>query len=340
MVRSLTRVARKAETRSRHLQWESFEARIEAGPPSAEPIKGSPRIQHFIEAGGRRIGARFFVSSVSKIPSPLAEVLIREVRIGSKAALEVSTGNRLLFRDFYALCCAIADRVQIEGQSVSAAVATTLDAWAALIRQRSLLSTDTQTGLVGELLFLRRVAKHLGWEKAAASWLGPNSEEHDFVLPLVDVEVKSTTREQRVHRIASLTQLRPKSGRRLQLVSIQLTLAGENGFSLPAMVASILTAAGRASSRAADLVRSQIRSQGWEDEDAPNYTRLLCLRAPIMTAAVSENFPAITPATLDSLGQEAASRIDRVSYMTNVDGLGMLDGTAQFDRVLFGKSKK
>jgi hypothetical protein len=191
---------------------------------------------------------------------------------------------------------------------------------------------------LGELLFLDRVAKSLSWITAAQSWLGPNSEEHDFVLPSADVEVKSTTREQRIHHITSLTQLQPKHRRGLQFVSVQLTPAASNNnaFSLATMVANVIASAGKVSATAAELIRDQIRSQGWEDEDAPYYETLYYLRGPLVTVTVAGRFPAIIPETLVSLG-EAASRVDHVSYLINVDGLGVSDGTRPFDRVLFRK---
>lgn len=323
---------------SRHLRWESFEARINKGPPSAEAVSGFPRIHLFIEPAGRRIGARFFTRKSGVVPSPLAEVTIREVGVGTETALEVSTDNQALYRDFYSLCCSIADRVQVDKQPVSAAVAGTLTSWAALIRRKSLLSQESQTGLLGELLFLRRAAKSLGWTAAAHAWLGPDSEEHDFVLPSVDAEVKCTSREQRIHQIGSLMQLQPKLNRKLQLVSVQLTQAGDNqdAFSLSTMVASALAAAGQAAPLAAELIRDQIRRQGWEDEDAPHYVTRYYLRAPLMTARVAHGFPAIVPESLVPLGAKAVSRVDHVSYSINVDGLGVLDGSRQFDRVLFG----
>jgi hypothetical protein len=191
---------------------------------------------------------------------------------------------------------------------------------------------------LGELLLLERVAATLGWKTAAGGWFGPDSEEHDFVLPSVDVEVKSTRREHRIHRIVSLTQLQPKVNRKLQFVSVQLTLGADNkdAFSLPAKIASVLASAGRVSPPAAELIRDQIRKQGWEDEDAPNYMTRYQFRAPLMTARVSGSFPAMTPRALIALGKATASRIDHVSYWINVDGLGVLDGTKHFARALFG----
>lgn len=324
------------------LRWETFEERINREQPSVESSEGPPKVEFFIEPAGRRIGARFFVRSAGTYTNRLTEVTVREIGVGEETALEVSTGNRTLYRDFYSLCCVIADRVQIKKQPIDDAVTQTLKSWAALVRTRSLMSETAQIGLLGELLFLQKTADALGWPATANCWFGPDSEEHDFVLPETDVEVKSTTQEKRIHHIGSLTQLSPKPSRKLYLVSIQLTRAGSGygAVSLPAMVASVLAKAGVASPAAAELIRDRIRQQGWEDEDAPHYRSNYHLRAPMIAIPVSGSFPAIVPGTLDSLGEAAVARIEHVEYAINVDGLGVSDSTKQFNRTLFGSMKK
>lgn len=323
------------------LRWEDFENRINLGMPSVDASPGPPLVHFFIEPAGRRIGARFFAPAAGTASSRLTEVTVREIGIGETTALEVSTGNRALYRDFYSLCCAIADRVQIKKQPLAEAVAVTLKAWAALLRTKPLLSERAQIGLLGELLFLQRAAAVLGWPTAAESWFGPDSEEHDFVLPEADVEVKTTSREERVHHIGKLRQLSPKNARRLYLVSVQLTKAGPGGSatSLPAMVAAVLASAGGASAKAAEHVRDRIRQQGWEDEDAEHYQSHYHLRSPMMAISVDGSFPAIVPETLKGLGQSVVARIVHVEYSINVDGLGAADKSRQFDRELFGARK-
>lgn len=326
---------------SHRLRWEDFEARISAGIPSVEASIGPPVVHFFIEPAGRRIGARFFAEGGGTASSRLAEVTVRVVGVGGDTALEVSTDNPALYRDFYSLCCSIADRVQIKKEPLGAAVAKSLSSLAALIRIKSMLSPTGQIGLLGELLFLQRAAAVLGWPAAADSWFGPDTEEHDFVLPTVDVEVKATSQEQRIHHIGSLRQLSPKKARRLYLVSVQLTKASPSGsaISLPAIIASVLASAGKAAPEAAELIRDRIRQQGWEDEDASQYQLRYHLRAPLMAIRVSDTFPAIVPETLGSLNQLAIARIEHVTYSINVDGLGISDGAKQFNRELFSTPK-
>jgi hypothetical protein len=322
---------------SRHLRWESFEGRIRDGLPSLEPIKGSPQVVLFITPEGRRIGVRFKTAKTGDISSPLAEIAMHKVGSGASAALEVSTGNPALFQDFYALCCTVADRVQIDHEPVERALGTTLAAWAALIRQKSLLTTNSQVGLFGELLFLKRLAGVIGWPTAANAWQGPHSEEHDFTLPAADAEVKTTRGESRVHEISSLTQLMPKLKRRLAIVSIQLTPgAGKGSQSLPQLVGSVLSTASSISPQAADTIRYRLGKQGWIDQDASHYDTTYHLRAPLAAIAVDKNCPAIVPDTLIGLGRARFGRIEDVAYTVNLDGLGVLDGTRQFNRLLFG----
>lgn len=331
-----------ADTGYRHLRWELFEARIGKGPPSLEHVQGTPRIDLFIEPQGRRIGARFYADELFRITSPLAEVSIRPIGVGTDTALELSTGNESLFRDFYALCCQIADRVQIAKQPISLALRETLDSWAELVRPRKLLSHGEQIGLIGELLFLLRAGKRLGWERVAGGWYGPDSEEHDFVLPSVDVEVKTTTNENRIHEISSLTQLLPKSGRQLFLVSVQLSPAAgaRDAISLPILVANVLNAATAASDVSADFIRNRLKTLHWSDNDAEYYQERFCLRNPLEACYVGKKFPAIVPATIKALGADRVSRIEKVSYRIKVDGLGAREGTPRFDRLFQGGAKR
>jgi hypothetical protein len=328
---------RSSSRTSRHLRWELFATRIEDGPPSLEPIEGSPKTVLFIEPGGVRIGVRFYTKNADIPASPLAEVAIRALGAGRSEMLEVSTANRLLFREFYGFCCTVADRVQLDGQPAAKAVAETLRAWAALIRQKSLLSLEQQVGLMGELLFLKRLASTISWKAAAESWRGPEAQEHDFTLNKIDIEVKTTLAERRLHQIESMTQLLPKLNRPLVLVSIQLTPStGKDSLSLSQLVASVLATASTEAPGSVDSLREQLTWIGWSDDDAPTYGQRHQLRTAFAAIPVDGSCPAIVPATLSAaLDVNLRSRIERLSYVIDVDGLGELDGTKAFNKLVF-----
>jgi hypothetical protein len=326
---------------SRHLRWDVLSARIDDGLPSLEPIAGSPKAVLFVDPGGTRIGVRFYTRDVSVPTSPLAEVSVHAMGVGRGQLLEVSTANRDLYREFYGFCCAIADRIQLDRQAPGKAISSTLRAWAALIRQRSLLSVDKQVGLLGELLFLRRVAEAEGWGSAATSWQGPDSEEHDFTLSRTDVEVKTTRNERRIHQIDSLTQLRPKPKRPLVLVSIQVTpSSGKSSTTLPEMVAATMAKVAANAPNAFDAIREQLARLGWSDRDADLYSERYQLRTMIAAVPVDKRCPAIVPETLSVLSEASRARIERVSYTIDVDGIGVLDGTVAFERLVFGTRGK
>jgi hypothetical protein len=326
------------DRRSRHLRWENFASRIHEGPPSLEPIRGTPRIVLFIEPGGSRIGVRFYTKSADSPANPLAEVAIRSAGMGTSQMLEVSTANKMLFRDFYAFCCTVADRVQLDHQSVTKAITETLKSWSALIQQKSLLSLEKQVGLLGELLFLGRLAEKLGWATAVNSWQGPLSQEHDFTLDKIDIEVKTTLLERRIHQIDSLTQLMPKLNRSLVLVSIQMTPGtGKDSLSISQMVARILSTATAIAPESVDTIRDHLARLGWADNDAPHYTTHYHLRGEFAAIPVDNSCPAIVPTTLATLGPHLSSRIERLSYAIDVDGLGMLDGTKGFNKLIFSR---
>jgi hypothetical protein len=290
----------------------------------------------FIEPGGSQIGLRVSVAAGELPPSPLAEVSIRRIGSGSAAVVEVATSKSDLYREFYAFCCNLADRVQLDGQGVSEALTETLRRWASLLRRKPLMPDDRQIGLLGELWFLERVAMRRGWGFAGDAWRGPDSEEHDFTLKTVDVEVKTTRSERRVHTIGSLTQLLPKPGRPLFVLSIQLTSVGRTAtsMSLPRKVASTLTQATSAGVVTASSVRAQIEAYGWNDDDAQHYAQEWELRSAPALITVDTGFPAIVPATLRALGKKRMSRIGRVVYDVSLDDLGVLEGSKKFSSVL------
>ena len=299
---------------------------------------GAPPIDLFIDPGGSRIGSRFPVRKDLVIANPLAELSILNVGSGSRRMLEISTGNADLYRDFYTFCCTVADKIQIDHQPVERALSETLSSWSALIRHKTLLSDEAQIGLIGELLFLNRAVSAIGWRSASKAWQGnsKNQEEHDFVLSKSDVEIKTTRNECRIHQISSLRQLVPKPCRRLVVVSVQLTPGtGKASFSLTSLVASVLTSAVSASPNIADLVRQQLETQRWRDEDAPHYNAQYHLRSKMAAIPVDNKFPAIVPDTLLALGPERKARINAVRYEVNLDDLGSLDGSKKFDQTLF-----
>ena len=118
----------------------------------------------------------------------------------------------------YSLLQAVTDQLQ-QGDDLERALHVALDAFRGLLARAPRLSEDQEIGLFGELVALDRLIDGVGETRALAAWLGPRSEEHDFVLGEADVEVKTTRSERRIHVIHGLGQLTPTPGRPLHLMS-------------------------------------------------------------------------------------------------------------------------
>lgn len=224
-----------------------------------------------------------------------------------------------VIRDAYPLLCAIADRVQLGKQEMREAIGGMLDSLHVLLAHRTLLSEEEQTGLFGELIVLRRLVQCVSAKAAVAAWRGPASEEHDFDIGNVDLEVKTTMSEARHHWISSLEQLKPTVGRPLWFGSVQLTMAGAGGHSLPELIATTEASLPEAETLAA--FRKKLDEAKWRADLSHLYPRRLRLRTKIALLRVDASFPALTPDLLAASNTDQ-SRLVKVRYMIDVGGLG------------------
>lgn len=323
---------RPVEPGRRHLGWDAFQVLIDAGPPAVERIAGEPQVELFTDPQGSRIGFRTPSLGVALPPSPLTEIDIETVTFSDgEPVIEVSTRNRPLYRDFYALSCAVADRLQVDHLPIDRAITDALEAWAALLEQLVVLSIEKQLGLLGELWVLERIGDATGFDRAITAWKGADAEEHDFSLAAVDLEVKTTSSERRLHMISGLSQLVPNPGRPLNLVSIQLTGAGAGeGWTLADRVEELGSRIRAYGANVEDTFRARLVQAGWQDSHAAHYRRRFALRSDPVLVPVDDACPAIVPSTLDSLGADRLSRVVHVAYRIDVTGLGFPDGSPEF----------
>jgi hypothetical protein len=189
------------------------------------------------------------------------------------------------------------------------------------------LSEQQEIGLFGELLVVKHLLGTMAADEAVASWRGPEGEEHDISLAGGDVEIKSTTAEERCHWIGDLRQLEPTIGRRLWLLSIQLTGAGAGGLTLPDLIKQLrllVTPAAvlEAFERKLDAVR-------WRNDTANLYVRRLRLRSKPECYEVDRDFPAITPQRLVAAGLDQR-RFVQIRYMFDLSGLRVASDVPEF----------
>ena len=115
-------------------------------------------------------------------PTGLEHLTAHTVHHDGQRMIEIAVTDPRLFVDAYPLLCAVADRVQLDQQTLTAALAETLRRLGHLLQTENVLSQEKEIGLVGELLFLAGIAHVVGPDAALTAWRGRQAEEHDFGL--------------------------------------------------------------------------------------------------------------------------------------------------------------
>jgi hypothetical protein len=304
----------------RHTSVENFDRYLSSRLPVLLPVLGTPEAGVFIDPLKPELGLRIAVDENGEIPrTGLRNLVSRVVHHGDAWYFEVAVTSPALFRDAYPMLCSMADRVQIDGLSPSAALRATLNRLSTLLSTPDMLSREREVGLFGELLTLSGLFDVLGPDVAVQSWRGGQAEEHDFGLPDFDVEIKTTTGERRVHWIESLTQLVPTGARPLWLVSHQVTGAGAGtGHALTELIDESRRRTGTGTVR--DAFEAGLSGAGWDDSYRDRVESRWARRTTSTAHLVADGFPRLTPEKLRQAGV-LLDRIPDVRYRIDLSGL-------------------
>lgn len=280
----------------RHTPVSTLVEYLNHGTQGAFQVQGIPEAVLILDPASRSLGLRFPASGGIPDVTELSHVGFEPVLEGATLWYVLTVKFDEDFSEVYALLCSIADRVQLGGEAFSTAVSATLENLEAILERRAVPTVEQQVGLAGELLVFHALAAQHGLEAAAGSWLGPAGEEHDFRLGDIDLEVKTTLGERRVHWISTLTQLVPTMNRPLYLVSIQLTRAGaSDGWTLPEVVDRIREFGGPQ-----ELFESRLKGTAYSERARDLLTGRWSLRTAPAVYAVQGAFPAVTRERLAS----------------------------------------
>jgi hypothetical protein len=303
----------------RHLSPEGFHEYLRSGAPSVIRIDGTPAVYLVIDATARQLALRTpLVRHGVPNLSGYQHISVEAIYWNDSQWCELRVSGDIIL-DAYPILCAIADRIQLQSLDFHTAVTEALTSLRRLLAGRGRMSEEEEIGLFGELLVLRHLLKTVPPSDAIAYWRGPDGEEHDFVLPDGDVEVKSTSLETRSHWIKDVHQLEPKVGRRLRLLSIQLTGASADGATLAGLVEEVRGLVPDAG--AAEELGRKLELANWRDGSAELYTTRFRLRTKPAMFDVDNAFPAITPGRLEAAGLEG-SRFRQIRYLIDLGGLG------------------
>jgi len=240
--------------------------------------------------------------------------------------LTITCEDRDLQKYFYTY---IGQALELMHTHGAKSVAAFKEAWSRLgdlLEEQVVLSRERQLGLIGELRLLEMVAANprCGWPVALDAWHRSANSEHDFALPAVDLEVKTTSKESRVHMIGSLNQLRESPGRPLYLVSFQYSSSpvhANGSTTLNDKVQGVLTAlAGKPD--LAEKFSQRLERAGWDSAHSPHYSARFIERAEPRLIPVNSAFPRIIPENLTGLAEDLRARIQSVVYSIDVSALG------------------
>lgn len=237
---------------------------------------------------------------------------------GKNWAILAVHGSRF-FAEAYPLLRSVADLIQLESDTFADAVRKSLASYHDLLAATSPMPIRDEIGLYGELLVVSHLINTVGPHDAMKAWRGGDEwEEHDLGLAGDDVEVKTTTSDNRHHWISTLDQLKPTLGRKLWLLSIQLTGAGASEAArLPDVVAQVEE---QLPSELQISFRSRIARTRYQPAQPHDSFRLLRLRSIPACFLVDENFPRIDRDILARGGAPVAG-LAEVNYAIRLDGL-------------------
>ena len=294
---------------ARHVSLANIDTLWDAGNPVVLPIAGSPSCTLDLHPAH---GTITLVTPFIPPEPDLAKwrnIRFRSIARDADEAGEITVTVEDNLHAAYGLLTSVADQVQLDGQPLAAALAMAIAKHRDMFAGRVGLSPDHEIGLYGELLVVEHIVGAMGPAAAVASWLGPLSEEHDFVFADVHLEIKTTSGEQRRHVMHGFTQLLPLRGVPLNLVSIQLTrTSSDSGRTLARLVSDVRSLAKGHRPRVDDC----LEASGWQDDDASLYTTVWTKRSDHRAYAVDDAFPALTLARLT----QAVPRVQSVSDLS------------------------
>jgi hypothetical protein len=296
---------------NRHLSPGTLLDHWNSGVPVRIPVAGEPHLALLINPLKSCLTLR---TPVAAQATPRANALANirvEVSVDNGVRyLDISTTDDRLIIEGYAMLSAIADRIQLDGADPLRALEETLATWRSILATRLRMTAEAEVGLVGELMVLEALIGG-GGSMSAASWRGGDAEEHDFGLPDVDAEVKTTAGERRQHWIHGLGQLVPTGKTPLWLLSLQITRAGAgDGRTLPELIDELSALVTVGERNRFERVLHQL---GWQEDQRDLFPERWRLRSIPAAFRVDHTFPRLTAADLTRASVDV-SAIRQVSY--------------------------
>lgn len=283
-------------------------------------LPGVSDVQVFVDGHTRTFGLFLRHHGTRQIvPQRLSRFIsMSEVAVDTAPHAVVGCSSTRLFDSFFALATSVLRHYQTTGRDAVLAVEGALEENAALIAQQPALSGREARGLWGELCVLHSLAAIHG-RSSLECWVGVRGDDHDFRVNQSELEVKTTSRRLRVHRISSLTQLSPSLGKQLFIVSVRVR--NGPGANVRDLISECASCIGCEESEIVETIENGLGVALSADGGAELSTKYVLADLP-RTIRVDAALPVITrPHLLRWLGQ-AGHRIEAAEYDLNCEDLG------------------
>ena len=187
--------------------------------------------------------------------------------------------------------------------------------------KRPPLSVDEQRGLIGELYIIEKLHE-LTDGKIIDAWEGPMDGLHDYESDLVNLEIKTTTREPPIIRISQIEQLTPLESKDFFLIVVQITNEDSGtslvdfvervGYLIPEDTAEMETYA------------EKLKRAGYQKRHELHYGRRFSIRN-ILFCPITGETPILKPEILGKV----PSTVTKIGYNLNVSGLDRFTPTEE-----------
>ena len=305
------------------MDWQFLrETYIDTGTPVEDPILDDPEFRLIFHPNPRQLGVRLFVGNGRDLPKvgELKNVKVNKVQIGGQSYAQVLTDAVQLFPSIYALIGDVLRRIEAGETDCVAALASSLRNFEALVARAGEISREDAIGLYGELLVLESLIQ--AGKADAKAWIGANRQSHDIRIKNVELEIKTTSSNNRHHFVHGLNQLTPSPDHDLHVVSVRLASPGSGtGRSLDQLVSDLLAVLS-GDKESATYFENELDKTPYQRGDY-ECTVPYRLGADLMLVSIGKDFPTINHSTLEKMfGESAAGRVMRLELLLNFEGLG------------------
>ncbi len=321
------------DKRLKNPTWEELKQQFESNQKITNPMRGSRNLK-LIAGPGNQLELYIPTNGEDvEIELNIRAIETRTENTDNGEFFVLKVLNSQLLEFFFTFCCLLDDELTTSNKGLVKDILTVSKRWKDLVKEVRTLK-ELEKGLLGELWFLDNLIDHLG-PSIIRDWRGSEGDRHDFRIQNNEFEIKTTSSDERIHYISSISQLEPSNECTLYLISIQIapTKSGKNTLSVNKLISKIENKLGSQDY----LSMFNLKLKEYINDDISVALKMktsYVLSTEPMYMIVDDNFPRISKTEYNNL--KHSSRINDIKYRLNVEGLGQSCSENNFKNVIKG----